>query len=590
MNRISKCAAAIVLIGMMFGARAETLQTDAAGFPSFAIARLSINKMGVFLDQNGAYANHISPNIGPLAKVALANALFKLPVDESLNFEGPAQIYLIAPITLGANQDTATILPVVNTEKLTKNIIAIFGDAETKDGVMTFTVPQPLPQPDKSLLLKITGGKALLAPNLSVLKQLEAAASAPAAPADSADATLAISVPAIQRMYGVQIDGALQAGALLASESVEGLKKVTDQLDAIIKGMWQIGTIEARVTFDKDSKSATGELALVPLKDSRLADMFANPPAGLNGKDTQLLDVGAPINAAFKLNGPAIRAFLNRYGIKPPETSAAMDQALFDQFDGENMLAFDSQRVSLLHAQKGSDAATATKKIEAIQNALVDMIAAAMKETGALPKGTIYTPLVETAPYKGAPITLRKVGSHEGVAKLNPMVHDDNGYVAHAVVNGHWICGVGVKPDESIKRLIDRWTSGGGLKQDSQGASNEERAAFASPPPGTLVLLSVKLLDVATMFSGDLLGDNIMPEQITGGLPDDPVFISAFANEGKIGLRATLPGTTAGSIYAVTARLRRHGVNVFEMMGLGGAKKSSGETVPGNVPPPPPEK
>ena len=590
MNRIFlRSACCVLILGCSLMTRAEDLKTDAAGFPSFAVARLSIARMGTFLDQTGAYANRISPNIGPLAKIALANALFKLPVDESLNFDGPAQIFLIAPITLGANQDTATILPVANADKLTKNIVGIFGDAAVQDGVMTFTVPQPLPLPDKALLLKIVAGKALLAPNAAVLKQLEAAAALPAAPAESADATLVISIPAIQALYGKQIDGALQAGAMLASESVEGLKKVSDQLDAIIRGVWQIGTIEARVRFDKESQNVQGELAIMPLKDSRLAEAFANAPAGLDGKDTALLEIGAPINAAFRMNADAVQNFLNKFGIKPPEISEALSSAIFNDFDGENMLAFDANRVTLLHAHRDGNAAAATKKLEALQNALIETIATEMKGTGTLPKETIYAPIIAAEPYKSTPITLRKVGSYEGAAKLNPITHDENGYMANAVVKGQWVAAVGVKPEDSIKRLIDRLAPDAAPIAHGGGVSDAEKTAFGAPLPGTLVLLSAKLLDVATMFSGDLLGDNIMPEQIIGGLPDDPVFISVFVHDGKVGIRGTMPGSTAGSLYAVSARLRRHGINVGEMLGMSGHKPDATK-VPGNIPAPPPEK
>jgi len=172
MNRLTRYTAAAVWISFALFVRAEALQTDEAGFPAFAVARLSIAKTGVFLDQNGAFANRISPNVGPLAKVALANILFKLPIDESLNFEGPAQIYVLPPLTYGANQETATILPVSDAEKLKKNLISIFGEPMDQNGALAFTVPQPLPLPDKTMLLKIVGNKALLASNDAALKQL----------------------------------------------------------------------------------------------------------------------------------------------------------------------------------------------------------------------------------------------------------------------------------------------------------------------------------------------------------------------------------------------------------------------------------
>lgn len=408
LNRVIVQVSVVVLaITLNFCARAEALATDDAGFPTFAVGRLTIAKMGVFLDKNGAYANQISPNVGPLAKIALANALFKLPVDESLNFEGPAQIFYIAPLTFGADQDTATILPVSDAAKLKKNIASIFGEPTEQNGVQEFTVPQPLPLPDKVLLVKVVDGKALLAPNAAVLKQLEAAAAVPML-ADSADATLVISMPAIKKLYGKQIDNAMQAGAMLASESVDGLKKVSEQLDTINTTLWQIGALEARLSFDKDSKNLNGEIAIVPLKETRLAELLSNAPAGLSGKDSTLLAAKAPINAAFKFNAASVQGLLKRFGIKNPDTSENLDRAVFDLFDGETVLAFDSNRLTLLESQTGVQPAATSAKMEALQKALVDMVSAAMKQAEAVPKNVVYAPVVETIQYKDTPITFRK--------------------------------------------------------------------------------------------------------------------------------------------------------------------------------------
>jgi hypothetical protein len=52
-------------------------------------------------------------------------------------------------------------------------LIGAYGAPAEADGVMTFTLVQPLPQPDRTLLIKIADGLLLAAPNLAVLKKLE---------------------------------------------------------------------------------------------------------------------------------------------------------------------------------------------------------------------------------------------------------------------------------------------------------------------------------------------------------------------------------------------------------------------------------
>src|SRR4051794_29283040 len=92
MRRIQSATLIVICFALSFFLRAETPPTSV---PDFAIAKLSIAQMGVFLEKNGAVANFIIPNAAPITKIILANYLYKLPIDESLNFEGPVQIYVI---------------------------------------------------------------------------------------------------------------------------------------------------------------------------------------------------------------------------------------------------------------------------------------------------------------------------------------------------------------------------------------------------------------------------------------------------------------------------------------------------------------
>ncbi len=578
MNRISKTAIATVIVALSFAVRAETTPGENT-MPPFALAKLSIAKMGIFIDQNGAYANQIVPNVGPLAKVALANILFKLPVDESLNFEGPARIYFLAPLSFNATQDTAMVLPVSDADKLKKNIISVYGEPTDQNGAMVFVVPQPLPDPDKTLLVKIANGKALLAPSAAVLAQLETAAAAPVVQAaGGADAEFILSLPAIKKVYGSKIEGAMQAGAFLAAENVDGLKKVAEQLDGIIKTLWQIDAIELRVSFDKDSKNASAELAITPLKETKLAEIFDNPPPGLDGNNSTLLATGGPVNAAMRLNGDAANNFYKKYA---PPNQAALDgliRSLLSIFDGETVLSFNPARMVLLHSQRVADDAAAARKADALQQTLNGISMLAVADIEALPKDTVYSTVSETIQHRNTQITLRKFAVAKGAAK--PVVQDSTGYFADASKPGLWLAAAGLKPEEAIKGLLDNSAGNAPI-------SAELKATFDSPLPGTLAFVSIKLLDILRTAAGEFLPENVAPEQLVGGLSDAPVSISISMHGGKAALRATLPGATAGSLYAMSGRLKRQGINVGDMLGLNGRKEAK---VQGNIPPPPPEK
>src|SRR6185295_1173776 len=169
MRRIQSAVFIVLCLAVSFFLRAETPESCV---PDFAVAKLSIAQMGVFLEKNGAVANFIIPNASPITKIILANYLYRLPIDESLNFEGPVQIYLIPPLKLSTGQDLATILPVADPEKVKKNVASLYNDPPEKNGVFECSLPQPIPDPDKPLFIKVTKDKAYLAPSMDVLAQM----------------------------------------------------------------------------------------------------------------------------------------------------------------------------------------------------------------------------------------------------------------------------------------------------------------------------------------------------------------------------------------------------------------------------------
>ncbi len=391
-----------------------------------------------------------------------------------------------------------------------------------------------------------------------------------------ADAALAFSIPGIKKWYGDKIEGALQAGAYLAAESVDGLKTVTQQLAQIQKGLWSVDRLELRVSFDKDSKNANVELAIVPLKDTELAAAFANPPPGLEHRNSTLLAGGAPINAAMRLNGDAVMAFYKKQFPSNPAASESLIRALLSLLDGESALSFDPARLVLLQSQHIADEQQ-PKKTEAIEQTLRDILAAAAGDIEDPKKKPVFAAIVEPVQYKNTAITLRKIGTQIGPDTANVGL-DSSNYFAHAKVNNLWTLGAGVKPDDAIKNLVDAKTP----------IPVELKRAFDAPRPGTLAFVSIKLLEIARLAVSEILPATAQPAQITDGLADAPVALSVVMHDGEAALSVTLPGATAGSLYHVNDRLKRAGVNLGQLMGVSGKKADT--KIPGNVPGPLPEK
>ena len=563
----------LVLVVIPFLVRAEVPES---GVPDFAAAKISIAQMGVFLEKNADFASQVIPNVGPLAKIALANLLFKLPVDESLNFEGPVQIYIVPPLTFTASQDVATVLPVSDAEKVKKNAMALYGDPAEKEGAMVFAVPQPIPLPDKTLFIKVLKDKALLAPSAEVLKQLEAAADAPVT--KGSDLELLISMQAVKKLYGEQIDAALMIGARLAAgEEIDALKKLSEQIETIQKSLWDLSALELRLKFDQGSKNLHAELAVTPRKRTNLAKAFDNPPPGLEGKDTALLAANAPVNVAFRINGPAIFDALKEQNLEPAGAAMDIDKKTLEFYNGEFVLA--ASRHYALQSHRSTDGQPLPQKFDALFSSVLASLTQKFAADGG-PDSPVLAPALESIQHKGVEIAIRKMNFRK---KTGEVIDKDitGPYLAHATVNGAFVLGGGPKPEEALKNLID-------AAQSNAPVAPEMKSAFDAPPPGTLVLLSAKLVEIVRLAAIETLADTVPPEQIVHDLADAPVFVSVFMHDGKAGLRVTLPGATTSSLYQIVRRLRGHGINVLELIGLGGAKPDNAKLPGGNVPPPPP--
>lgn len=549
---------------------------DNGRIPAFALGRLTIARIGPFLDRTAAFANQISSNSGPIAKMAFANVLFKVPFDQSIKFDGPAVIYLLEPLNPGPNQETASILPVADAAALKKNLAGVYGEPEEKNGAALFTIPQPLPQPDKILYLKIAGNQALLAPTEEALKELERALqNAPSVLTEGAE--LELSVTAFKRLYGKQVEASMQMGAAMAAENVESLKDLNEQVAGLQKTLWDIDTLNLRVEFDKDSKQVAVELALVPRAGTGLAALFAKQAPSLKGKFITLLPSNAPILISAAIDGQACFDFLtNNFKLG---REAQMTRTLSDFLDGETCIGINVAPFSFLAATSDpkNDKFATTKEL--YQHAL-DL---AVRQGGEAKSLFSVASEMKMIPGTYLSIHLNKPKPREaGLDNLAGTLL----LQAQAAVSGGLIFSIGNDPKTPVKSGLDR-----ALKPTPLPA--EIAAIFNAPAPGTFVLVALRAVELTGHFVSSNLPGQITYEQLTAGLEDVPISGAFFSRDGKVGVRATLPGLTAGSFMRMYFRLKRANVDVLGILGELLAANATGAPVPkaGNVAaPPPPEK
>ncbi|MCY3019897.1 MAG: hypothetical protein NTW87_12820, partial [Planctomycetota bacterium] len=144
-----------------------------APVPDWALGALYVRELGNGLVKAGVYADKLLPNSAELAKQMVMSYLLELPADAGLKPDGPAAIYALDPLATNTKNERAFIVPVADAATLKTALINTYGVPTEEGGVMTFVLPQPVPQPDRTLLLKLAQGRLLGAPNSVVLRKLD---------------------------------------------------------------------------------------------------------------------------------------------------------------------------------------------------------------------------------------------------------------------------------------------------------------------------------------------------------------------------------------------------------------------------------
>jgi len=538
--------------------------------PDWALGILSVRKLSGALDKAGLYANNLLPNSSELAKQIILTFMFRLPLGGGVQ-NGAALIVIPDPVSTGTKDEVAFILPATDKDALKKVFIDTYGVPTEADGVMTFTLPQPLPQPDKSLLVRFAGDRLLAAPNPVVLKKLsefvEGRTDAALAGTANADAVLAINVATVKRAYGVMV-----AAVLGVVEQLAGVQRREEvqALSELVEMLWQVNSFEARLELNDTGTSGTIELAAFPRGGTPLAARVAAPAKSVSSDVIRLVPSKAALFGSWNINGPAMAEMLRAKLPKPSGPQAKQAEELesailgmLETIDGDAAVSLslvNDSSLGVLKSFRSSDAAKAGARIKTALEKFAALINADLQA------GAAAEPWKKNVQVR---VKNADAGEHAGV-KIEGVQIDAAGLppeatgtiqrilgwpltVRYAAVGTRMLLASGPDGLEALKQAIDREKQTAPLSDTAEAMKN---AAQTNPH----FLGSFTATQLARLIFGIVpLQPKINPDRLTRGLSDTPITLTGRA-EKAYSLLGEVPVTAADAVGTIGQRLE--GVNL----------------------------
>lgn len=557
MNRMPLIAACLLCMSLLPAAAGEPAAPPAK-VPEWAVGVLALRQFGPFFDKVGAYANQIVPNSGELAKQKLAASLFKLPVNNGLKSAAPVLIYILDPLIIrDMSEASALVLPVADPEKVKTALVNALGLPTENAGVLTFTLPQPLPQPDKTLLVKIGPNRLFAAPNVAVLQNLEEFAGQKpleelGGTSARDDALLTLKVERFKRLYGKKLEVSFELGAQMAALDPQQAEKLGAQMKAALNTLWQVDCLEAHLALSAQPVSAALEIKIRPVAGSVLAAACQKGAGSVDEYFDESL-----IYTAWNMNGQECAKWLQKQITaqlpqdSQPITSAAhmASQALSELLtviNGHVFMTLNSKDQGLVITTTAmiSDPA----KAEAGIKPFVEKLALAINEAAKTQTGAAANVLA---------------------VKALPVEQYDKTTIQQFRFE---VPGLSAEEQLSIQRIIG-WpptlyykvikAEAGGFKliagfgKISLETFKDRR--YYNAPQCIAPLDSFWLASVRPIYLAETVLTLMAPASsgITTGLPDAPVTLSARMTADAASLRITLPAETPQALVMLWQRMRR---------------------------------
>jgi hypothetical protein len=524
----------------------------APGVPDWALGMLTIRDLGRTLEKAGKFADGAAPNSGELVKQFLMAGLVNLPAGAGIKNDGPVTMFLIDP----AQDERAFILPVANVAQLKEALTDVYGVPVEKNGILTFTLPQPVPQPDKPLLIKFLNDKLLAAPNGPRLTDLEdfAAAEArrPATADKQPDAALVLKIAALRQRYAEPLLANAAALAGIMARDPQQIEKTKAELTDILEALAEVDTLELRVDLDDTGARGALELRVVPRQGTTLADLLTAPAAATDGKLLKLLPPDAAIVSAWNMNGAqwvnGVRQEIEAQGALGPRGLGFAGAILgtLEVAPDEGALAVWGDATvggGAMLALRTSDAGAAGARVADVFGKLTALAEAAAATNAAAP-GLKGLEAVERDGAKVIRMELTGARLPRGLAKLlgSPLP------IQYTLAGDTLAVALGAQGPDAITRAVDTTKANAATAAKPKVELPKDSFAVALIHPVRMAQLFLALSPAAA---------NANPAAVTVGLSDDPVILSVRQSVNLIALRIEIPAASMQVAYRTIRYLQR---------------------------------
>jgi hypothetical protein len=540
--------------------------------PDFALGVLTVRQIGTGLDKLGTYASKIYPASGELAKKFSSNKLFPdVPLNAGFKADGTALIYVLDPVKTGIQNERAMILPVTDATAVKAALVSTLGMPAEDGGVLTFIMPQPLPNPDKTLLAKFVRNNLLTAPNPTVLKSLEeflGSKDSSALAAIDADAALTIKVANFKASFGEQLKSSLELGATNAAQNEEQKALLLSQVHDILDTLWQTDVVELRLSLDNEKSIAAIELGFTAQNGTSLANTLTGAPGSVAGKFNNLLPFDPAVLIAWNVNGTEASSVL-RDGIKK---AVGKDAALgpvqqadkkvaesvtgfVESLGGEVDLAFGARggKLAVICATQLRDGEKMRKSLTSIYESIAGSLSArAPQEAG---KDPIKVDTKAAPDYGGAQISTSSLV----VTVPSPQALANNVFaLSVAKTRSAFAFAIGPGGTDALKATIDN-------SNKSAPVPDALQAAFKGLPAGTALMVLIKPITLIRAV-GSKKDAVVNAEKLTAGLPDAAASIQVRVSNRTATLRLEIPSAVPGGLIQLSDRLQRAKLSLDDLL------------------------
>jgi hypothetical protein len=556
--------------------------------PPWALATLSFSHLSTALERTATYANRLLPNSGEIARQVVMSNLFKLPTGGGIK-DSLALIYALDPASTQLKDEFAVVLPVADPKAVKTALVAAYGQPTESGGVLTFTLPQPLPQPDKTLVAKLAENRLLAAPDAATLAKLETFL---AGKEDvflignsAADASLVISAQNVKRTYGATASALLAVlGELAGPERARQYKAVSELLNKV----WQIETLELRISLASDGSTGAIDLIASPQPGTPLAQQLGAPAGAVGADVLRLLLPQSAFFIAWNINGSAmaqsIRTEAGGPTVEPSPTLKASREAekaaadLLELIGGDASLsvnALQEQSPALLLSLHTTEPAKVPARIRSFLEKAVtllnaDLLASALVN-GKAARAKLKSDTTQHAGSKIETLHFELENVPEDLQASIEVFAGSPPAVSYAIIGETLVVASGAEGTDLLKQAI---LSGQKLLPAGEAAAALQPAATRQ----SQLLASITATHLARVIFGNIpTTPKINLMKLTRSLKNTPVTITG-TTRGVLTLHAEVPVAAADAIGTIFQRLMAANVKFGEPEAPKG----------GSVPPPAP--